>query len=67
MARVLTRAEAERRQFERFADWLKRNPAPDLQELVQRYGGFSRVPVEAWAQFDRAKQQWEARRRLLFL
>ena len=27
--------------------------APDLQAFVARYGGFSKVPVEAWRNFDR--------------
>jgi hypothetical protein len=26
---------------------------PDLQALVACYGGFSKVPVEAWVDFDR--------------
>jgi hypothetical protein len=25
-----------------FAEWLKRNPEPDVQDLVQRYGAVSR-------------------------
>jgi hypothetical protein len=28
-------------------------PRPDLQALVARYGGFAKVPVEAWRAFDR--------------
>ena len=29
-----------------------------LQDLVERYGGYSRVPPEAWAAFDRRMQRW---------
>ncbi len=46
-----------------FAQWLKANPAPDLQALVERFGGYARVPPEAWAEFDRAKERWEAERK----
>jgi len=46
-----------------FVDWVKDNPLPDLQELVQRYGGFSKVPVDAWNEFDQQKAGWEACRR----
>jgi hypothetical protein len=49
-----------------FGEWIKRYPPPDLQELAQRYGGLSRVPVEEWEKFDRAKARWEALRRRRF-
>jgi hypothetical protein len=34
-----------------------------LQELVERYGGFARVPVEAWQEFDRRMEDWKRRYR----
>jgi DNA N-6-adenine-methyltransferase (Dam) len=46
-----------------FSRWLKDNPPPDLQRLVDRYGGHSKVPPEAWADFDRAKVSWEVKRK----
>jgi hypothetical protein len=27
--------------------------APDLQELVARFGGYDRITPEAWAEYDR--------------
>jgi hypothetical protein len=45
------------------ADRLKKNPEPSLQELVERHGGFSRVPPEAWAEFDRKMDDWKRRYR----
>ena len=45
-----------------YTEWLKRSPAPDLQDLVQRYGGYHRVPADAWAQFDLDIADWQARR-----
>jgi hypothetical protein len=32
-----------------YVNWLKHNPAPDLQELVQRYGGYSNITAEVVA------------------
>jgi hypothetical protein len=45
-----------------FAEWLKRNPPPALQDLVQRYGSYRCIPEEAWAQFDLDMADWQARR-----
>jgi hypothetical protein len=33
-----------------------------LQDLVQRYGGYHRVPADARAQFDLDIADWQARR-----
>jgi hypothetical protein len=44
-----------------FAEWLKNNPEPSLAELVERWGGFSKVPVEAWKKFDRKMADWKLR------
>jgi hypothetical protein len=47
-----------------FEEWLKDHPEPSLAELVERYGGYSRIPPEAWADFDRRMAEWkEAYRR----
>jgi hypothetical protein len=45
-----------------FTEWLTRNPQPGQQDLVQRYGGYHRVPADAWAQFDLDIADWQARR-----
>ena len=29
--------------------WIAANPEPDPQALAERYGGYSRVPVEEWS------------------
>ena len=44
--------------YDTFADWLHDHPEPSLAELVERFGGYSRVPVEAWAEFDRRMTRW---------
>jgi hypothetical protein len=48
---------------EGLAAWLKKNPEPDVRELVEKFGGWSRVPVEAWREFDRQMADWKARYR----
>jgi hypothetical protein len=45
-----------------FTVWLTCNPQPALHDLVQRYGGYQRVPADAWAQFDLDIADWQARR-----
>jgi hypothetical protein len=39
------------------------NPAPDLHALVERHGGYERIPPEAWAQHDQAMAEWQERQR----
>jgi hypothetical protein len=64
-----------------YAEWVRKNPPPDLQELVAKYGGYnrvrqrqagvdphgsrcvSRIPPEAWAEYDAAMAQWQEARR----
>jgi hypothetical protein len=46
-----------------FEAWLKYNPAPDLQELVRRFGGYDKITPEAWEEYDRAMAEWQERRR----
>jgi hypothetical protein len=40
------------------------NKAPDLQKLVERFGGYDRITPEAWAEHDAAMAQWHIDRRL---
>ena len=42
-----------------FSEWLRDHPEPSLQELVDRWGGYSRVPVEAWQRFDADMKAWQ--------
>jgi hypothetical protein len=36
---------------------------PDLQELVTRYGGYDKIPPDAWAAYDLAMEKWQSARR----
>jgi hypothetical protein len=42
--------------YDTFAEWLADHPEPT--ELVERYGGYSHVPPEAWRDFDRRMERW---------
>jgi hypothetical protein len=44
-----------------YAAWLAENPAPDLQELVRKYGGYNKITAEAWAEWDRDVEAWRKR------
>jgi len=46
-----------------FAQWLDKNPAPDLQELVREHGGYGAIPGEAWAKFEADYHAWQTRYR----
>jgi hypothetical protein len=35
-----------------FAEWRKRNPAPNLQALVAKHGGYSNILPRAWAELN---------------
>ena len=41
-----------------YSEWRRQNPEPDLQALAEQYGGLGNVPPEAWADFDRAREEW---------
>ena len=41
--------------------------APDLQELVSRYGQWNLIPPEAWEDWDRAMAAWVAALRIRHL
>ena len=36
---------------------------PDLQELVERAGGYQHITPEEWAAYDQAMAAWQRRRR----
>ena len=56
--------EAQRAEFGNFGAWLKKNPPPDLQDLVEQYGGYNKITAEAWKGFDDRTRDWLAAVRL---
>jgi hypothetical protein len=44
-----------------FTDWLRENPAPDLQELVRQYGGYDKITPAAWVDWDNRVADWRVR------
>jgi hypothetical protein len=38
---------------------------PDLQTLVARFGGYDKIPPEAWAEHDRAMDEYHIMRRII--
>jgi hypothetical protein len=50
-----------------YADWLKRNPAPDLLALAKHYGGLGRVPEAIMQTFEAERAEWELRRKFRHL
>jgi hypothetical protein len=46
-----------------YAEWIGKDPAPDLQELVAHFGGYDKIPPEAWAAYDKTMAAWQLRRR----
>jgi hypothetical protein len=45
-----------------FEEWLRTNPAPDLQALVNHWGGYHKVPQVAWDDFYSQNEKWESAR-----
>lgn len=45
-----------------FRTWLKANPSPSLQDLVETYGGYDKIPPEVWAEYDALVKDWNLRR-----
>jgi hypothetical protein len=45
-----------------FSLWVTSNPPPDLQALVRRFGDYSAITPEAWAEHEAAMEAWQARR-----
>ena len=46
-----------------YPTWLAANPPPDLQELVQQWGGFWNIPTEAWNAYRDEMARWQQARR----
>jgi hypothetical protein len=46
-----------------YAAWLRAKPAPDLQELVRKHGGYDKITPEAWAEYDRVLAEWQEAKR----
>jgi hypothetical protein len=38
-------------------------PAPNLQDLVAKHGGYDRITREAWAEWDRINADYQQHRR----
>jgi hypothetical protein len=36
-----------------------RRPPPDLHELIRKYGAYSQITPQAWAQYDREMERWK--------
>ena len=48
-------------------EWFKRNPMPQLSKLVKEYGGYDKIPEEAWKQYRAHCKLWEdARKNRMF-
>lgn len=46
-----------------YAQWLKANPAPDLQKLVAEFGSYAAIPPWRHEQWDREYADWQERYR----
>jgi hypothetical protein len=42
-------------------------PAPNLQDLVAKHGGYDKIPPEAWAEWDRINADYQQHRRDVLL
>jgi hypothetical protein len=49
---------------EGYTAWLEKNPAPDLQELVRKFGSYNRITADGWHEYDAAMEDWKRRYRL---
>jgi hypothetical protein len=47
-----------------FADWVKCDPPPNVHDLAIRFGSYKAITPEAWAEYDRAMEAWQERRKL---
>ena len=51
-----------------FADWCAKNPPPNLQDLINLYGGdYWAIPEDAWREYVAAMKAWEGKRKDRFL
>jgi hypothetical protein len=48
-----------------YVEWIKRNPPPNSQDLMAKYGRYDLIPRQAWADFDAVRAQWEEARKLI--
>jgi len=46
-----------------FSTWLKTHPWPELQDLIDRFGGYNRITPEGWAEYDAAVEAWQTARK----
>lgn len=46
-----------------YPNWIRTNPPPDLQALVERYGGYWDIPQSVWDRFQEEMRAWQQRRR----
>lgn len=46
-----------------FTSWLAAHPAPDLQALVARWGGYWQIPDQAWRRHQDEMAAWQRERR----
>jgi hypothetical protein len=46
-----------------FAEWIKLDPPPSLQDLVAKWGGYQNILRGPWAEIDAARAEWEERRK----
>jgi hypothetical protein len=37
---------------------LREHPCPDLQALMQRWGGYDHISLQAWNEYDQAMAEW---------
>jgi hypothetical protein len=35
-----------------FSEWIKRDPAPSLQDLVAKSGSYGNISAQGWAEYD---------------
>jgi hypothetical protein len=35
-----------------FSEWLRDNPAPDLQALIGQFGSYNAITREAWVEYE---------------
>lgn len=64
MARDLLREVAElRSDLALDAAWLEKNPQPNSEELIAKYGNSDSIPLQAWEEYGLAVRHWWWRRR----
>jgi hypothetical protein len=57
--------EQQRQEPGGFGEWLKQNPEPSVDKLVEQFGGeYWKITPEAWAEFERQTEDWQQRYRL---